>query len=228
MTACLSPPPPLPGADSNAFLPGQQLLTASQQQVCVNTLGSPPYLPPPALLVPRSCINAASESCILASLWLMESVDSVHRSPATVCLNDYLRHLAAFSPEVGVEPGSPVLGHLACAGVSHLGWIHRAWQGAGLPPQTPHPTHPTHHHHTHTLNPARATPAPATPQAVLEITKDWRASFCRLRAGVVDAQMQLLQALDWRLRLDVDSGGCPGLDPVGAAAASYAFALPEA
>lgn len=37
---------------------------------------------------------------MLASLWLLESFESVWRSPATVCLNEYLKHLAAFSPEV--------------------------------------------------------------------------------------------------------------------------------
>lgn len=50
-------------------------------------------------------------------------MESVWRSPATVCLNDYLKHLAVFSPE-----------------------------------------------------------------AVVAITADWKASFRALRAGVVDSQ----------------------------------------
>lgn len=66
---------------------------------------------------------AATEHSLLASLWLLESMESVWRSPATVCLNDYLKHLAVFSPE-----------------------------------------------------------------AVVAITADWKASFRALRAGVVDAQ----------------------------------------
>ena len=43
---------------------------------------------------------AATEQSLLASLWLLESFESVWRSPATVCLNDYLKHLALFSQEV--------------------------------------------------------------------------------------------------------------------------------
>jgi hypothetical protein len=41
----------------------------------------------------------ATEHSLLASLWLLESWESVWRSPATVCLNDYLKHLALFSQE---------------------------------------------------------------------------------------------------------------------------------
>lgn len=41
----------------------------------------------------------ATEHTLLASLWLLESCESVWRSPATVCLNDYVKHLAMFSHE---------------------------------------------------------------------------------------------------------------------------------
>ncbi len=55
----------------------------------------------------RPCSRlAATEHRLLASLWLLESMESVWRSPATVCLNDYLKHLAVISPEVGdAAPG---------------------------------------------------------------------------------------------------------------------------
>ena len=53
---------------------------------------------------------------VLASLWLMESMESVWRSPATVCLNDYLKHLAVFSPEVrSYSPGAPSLPLCRCS-----------------------------------------------------------------------------------------------------------------
>lgn len=47
----------------------------------------------------KSGLAEATEQSLLASLWLLESFESVWRSPATVCLNDYLKHLALFSQE---------------------------------------------------------------------------------------------------------------------------------
>lgn len=51
----------------------------------------------------KSGLPQASEVTVLASLWLLESVESCRRSAATVCLNDYLRHLAAFSQQAVLD-----------------------------------------------------------------------------------------------------------------------------
>ena len=45
------------------------------------------------------------------------------------------------------------------------------------------------------------------PQAVATLSLDWPASFCRMRAGLVAAQADMLRRLDWRLRLDPVKGG---------------------
>lgn len=148
---------------------------------------------------------------MLASLWLLESVESVWRSPATVCLNDYLKHLAVFSPEVRgcawwfvvvhrsvIEASGRSGGVLrpCCARCrSALDSIQqrRSARSAPIPPSAlPHPNRP---------RPA-STPLLPSLQAVVAITADWKASFQQLRAGVVGAQMDLLKRLDWRTRLD--------------------------
>lgn len=46
--------------------------------------------------------RAASESCLLAALWTLESLHSAWRSSATAALASYVKLLAAFSPEVWV------------------------------------------------------------------------------------------------------------------------------
>ncbi|KAL4424938.1 hypothetical protein ABPG77_009667 [Micractinium sp. CCAP 211/92] len=51
----------------------------------------------------KSGLPQASEATLLASLWLLESLDNCRRSAATVCLNDYVRHLAAFSQQAVLE-----------------------------------------------------------------------------------------------------------------------------
>lgn len=84
----------------------------------------------------RSGKDTVREEDLLAMLWVMESWDDAHRSPATVVLGDYIRHLAAFDP-------------------------------------------------------ARAD----------TMTASWEKSFTQLRAGVVDAQLRLLQAVNWSLGL---------------------------
>jgi hypothetical protein len=84
----------------------------------------------------RSNAPTVSEESLLATLWTMESVSDARRSPATLVLGEYLKHLAAFDTE-------------------------------------------------------RAEKMSAT----------WRESFCALRTAVVEAQIELLQNLEWSVRL---------------------------
>jgi len=84
----------------------------------------------------RSNAPTVREEGLLAILWTMESWSDARRSPATLVLGDYIKHLAAFDPD-------------------------------------------------------RADSMSAT----------WNASFCALRAAVVEAQIQLLKNLEWNVRL---------------------------
>jgi hypothetical protein len=93
-----------------------------------------PQLDPPA--------HAASESSILASLWLLDSLHDSQHSSATAALTAYLQRLGAFCP-----------------------------------------------------------------LAVATLSLDWPASFCRMRAGLVAAQRDMLHRLNWRLHLDPVKGG---------------------
>ena len=70
-------------------------------------------------------------------LWIVESWEDARRSPVTLVLGDYLKHLAAFDPE-----------------------------------------------------------------RAQSMSSTWRESFCALRSAVVDAQLDLLKALDWNARMD--------------------------
>lgn len=47
---------------------------------------------------PRS--SAASEQSLLAALWVLEAAHDAWRSPASVCLSSYAKHLQTFSPQV--------------------------------------------------------------------------------------------------------------------------------
>lgn len=85
----------------------------------------------------RARLHNASESSILASLWLLESLHDSSCSSATTSLTAYLERLGTFCP-----------------------------------------------------------------LAVATLSLDWPASFCRMRAGLVAAQRDMLRRLDWRLRLD--------------------------
>ncbi|KAL4521466.1 hypothetical protein Ndes2437B_g07950 [Nannochloris sp. 'desiccata'] len=84
----------------------------------------------------RSNAPTVCEESLLAILWTMESWSDARRSPATLVLGDYIKHLAAFDPD-------------------------------------------------------RAESMSVT----------WRASFCALRSAVVEAQIELLQNLEWSVRL---------------------------
>ena len=67
----------------------------------------PPRLP--ACACPPAC--AASESTLLALLWLLESFHDSRRSAATTCLGAYLKYLALFSPQVrAAQHRQPVCG----------------------------------------------------------------------------------------------------------------------
>lgn len=50
--------------------------------------------------------------------------------------------------------------------------------------------------------------APPLPQAVATLALDWPGSFCRMRAGLVAAQRDVLRRINWRLRLDPLAGVC--------------------
>jgi hypothetical protein len=84
----------------------------------------------------RSNAPTVSEESLLAMLWTMESWSDARRSPVTLVLGDYLKHMAAFDP-------------------------------------------------------ARAASMSAT----------WQLSFCALRSAVVESQIELLQNLEWNVRL---------------------------
>jgi hypothetical protein len=99
----------------------------------------------------------------------------VWRSPATVCLNDYLKHLAVFSQEVSrglcwqlalLAPACKGCGWLAggLAGGCHDALTHRSLSGLLASPSL-------------------------WLQAVVELTEDWPASFQHLRQAVVNAQV---------------------------------------
>jgi hypothetical protein len=91
-------------------LPHMSALAAGEAAIAVQSIRSSgavavhlwPCIMWPHPLSPCLAPSAASEHTVLACLWLLESVESVWRSPATVCLNDYLKHLAVFSPEAVV------------------------------------------------------------------------------------------------------------------------------
>lgn len=46
------------------------------------------------------------------------------------------------------------------------------------------------------------------PQLVRHMTRDWPATFAKLKAGLVAAQRELLARLEWRLMLSARSGEC--------------------
>ena len=77
---------------------------------------------------------AATEAELLAALWVLESAESVWRSPATVCLNDYLKHLAVFSQEVSES--------LALLADGFVGTCRQrlCWLADGRQPKVPLPT----------------------------------------------------------------------------------------
>lgn len=157
---------------------------------------------------------------MLASLWLLESVESVWRSPATVCLNDYLKHLAVFSPEVrarvccavpptrgaaapdsrsrgsgGAAPRSPALPPVPRAALHQPSCtapgVPRSAAGwASRSLATGQGLAPVLARPAHNPTPPLSVPTPAVPQAVVAITADWKASFQQLRAGVVAAQVR--------------------------------------
>ncbi|KAL4444182.1 hypothetical protein ABPG75_011919 [Micractinium tetrahymenae] len=81
-----------PPAAEDAALPGAAA-TASLEWTLVQLL---------ALHVKAGCVRA-SESSVLAALWVLESTHSSDRSLATVCLDSYLRLLAMFSEELVVR-----------------------------------------------------------------------------------------------------------------------------
>lgn len=82
--------------------------TPSCRHCSVVTAPACPAVPSPPCL-------AATEHSLLASLWLLESWESVWRSPATVCLNDYLKHLALFSQEVRLAAAATAAALRRCA-----------------------------------------------------------------------------------------------------------------
>lgn len=132
---------------------------------------------------------------------MLESLGDHERSSATTCLSDYLAHLAAFSPLV------------RCCAALRLCWL----SVHGLP-SFPCSTGPTWLIHlviptTSLYHPP--TPPSPTPQALLTLTSDWPPSFCRMHALMAAAQLDLLQRLDWRLRLDSATGGWGGLGVQG-------------
>lgn len=110
---------------------------------------------------------AATESALLAALWLLEAAHSAWRSPASVCLGSWTKHLGAFAPEV-----------------------RRAW---ALPAYT---LVPWEHARTQPLH-APTAPAvlhlhPALPptQLVARLTQNWPEAFRHLRQALVDAQVR--------------------------------------
>ncbi|KAL4421894.1 hypothetical protein ABPG77_003696 [Micractinium sp. CCAP 211/92] len=78
-----------PPAAEDATLPGAGA-TASLEWTLAQLL---------ALHVKAGCVQA-SESSLLAALWVLESAHSSDRSMATVCLDSYLKLLAMFSEEL--------------------------------------------------------------------------------------------------------------------------------
>jgi hypothetical protein len=120
----------------------------------------------------RSNAPTVSEESLLAMLWTMESWSDARRSPATLVLGDYVKHLAAFDPD-------------------------------------------------------RAESMSAT----------WRECFCALRASVVEAQIELLQNLEWNARLSDGAilhchkllfGALPPIEGASTAAAAVASAAAAA
>lgn len=81
-----------PPAAEDASLPGATA-TSSLEWTLAQLL---------ALHVKAGCTHA-SESSLLAALWVLESVHSSDRSLATVCLDSYLKLLAMFSEELVVR-----------------------------------------------------------------------------------------------------------------------------
>ena len=101
---------------------------------CFAVLTSPV---PPRAAANRPCpapSPAATEAELLAALWVLESAESVWRSPATVCLNDYLKHLAVFSQEVSES--------LALLADGFVGTCRQrlCWLADGRQPKVPLPT----------------------------------------------------------------------------------------
>ncbi len=86
---------------------------------------------------PLAC--AASESSILASLWLLESLHDSERSPATSALTAYLERLGAFCPLVGV---TRVLSEVSVLSEQHCAqhaWLHCQPCGMFMRCHTSHP-----------------------------------------------------------------------------------------
>lgn len=182
----------------------QWLAGAARRAECSqpSSVGSPP--PPLSRMHPA----AATEASILAALWVLESLADTSRSSATVVLDDYLAHLAAFSPlvraclqllsVVGMQQQLQLLLEAALPG----GAAAQPPMGLTLPPSTHH--------------------LPSLLQALMALTADWEASFVRLRRQLAAAQADLLQRCGWRLRLDFAAGalgwagGAAGLRASGA------------
>lgn len=193
---------------------------------------SPPASPAP-LPSPRLCNSiAATESSVLASLWLLEAMQDAERSSATAALTDYLACLGAFSPVVralccavlcwrwlgGRDAGQGNQPAGQGNQPAWRGWCWRMGTSRGrvrencplLSPALPRaPCGP--------MEPALALRLPAPtlpplrlPQAVATLSLDWPASFCRMRAGLVATQADLLRRLDWRLRLNFGAGAWHG------------------
>ena len=117
--------------------------------------------PPPA--------HAATEPALLATLWVLEAAHDAWRSPASVCLSSYTRHLMTFSPQARALDGLHALA---------LPWVGNRQR--------------THQAPASTRRQASSPPLPARSfprlQLVARLTADWAASFDRLRQALVAAQ----------------------------------------
>lgn len=67
---------------------------------------------------------AACESALLAALWLLESTHSALRSPASLCLSSYIRHLQIFSPKARAALSRAACCPRGCAGVAACPPLH--------------------------------------------------------------------------------------------------------
>jgi hypothetical protein len=81
---------------------------------CTDTVCTGPLHQFDLVSPPSNARSAASESALLAALWVLESAHCAWRSPATVCLGSYLKHLAAFSPQVCTSYKASAAGGLEC------------------------------------------------------------------------------------------------------------------
>lgn len=167
-------------------------LVARNSRLCLRRRPLQTRQPPDG---PPASEPAASEATVLASLWLLESVESCQRSAATVCLNDYVRHLAAFSQQVGPGPALQTAGGGFAtpqgrvsepSGGVGSGRVRSSGPWAGQSRRIGV--------HTCAALGSQGTAgcllrASHPPQAVLDITADWPNSFRRLRHSVVHAQV---------------------------------------